>query len=78
MNQKEILNMDKTGKKIMSYIAQSGYTYESIAEILDLTTPRVIYDWIKGLKLPSIRNLVKLSTIFKVQLEDILFIEDVF
>lgn len=78
MNQRIILNMEKTGQKIRMFIAESGYTYEAVAESLGFTSPRVIYDWINGFKLPSIKNLVNLSIIFNVKLEDILFVENVF
>lgn len=78
MNREVILNKDRTGDNIKEFIAKSGYTFEVIAEILGLASPRVIYDWINGFKLPSLNHLVKLSAIFNVKLEDILFIEDVF
>ena len=73
-----ILNLDKTGINIKGYIKNSSCTFEDLAESLNLASPRVIYDWINGDKLPSIVNLVKLSKMFNVHLEDILFIENVF
>lgn len=77
MSRENVLNMVRTGYNIRKAIIESGYTYEEIAEFLELSTPRVIYQWVKGKKLPSTLNLVKLSLIFNVQLEDILEIQDV-
>lgn len=78
MSREDILDMVRTGYNIRKGIIESGYTYEEIAEFLELSTPRVIYQWVKGKKLPSTLNLVKLSLIFDIKLEDILEIQDVF
>lgn len=63
-----------TGLNIYRLIEDSTFTREEIAEFLELTTPRVIYDWTNGLKLPSIENLLNLAKLFNVQMEDILAI----
>ncbi len=78
MRRDEVLNMDKIGRKLKEMISCSKYTYEDIAEVLNLASPRVIYDWVNGIKLPSVSNLVVISRLFNVHLEDILFVEDVF
>ena len=78
MRRNEVLNMDRTGKNLKKLISCSPYTFEDIANFLNLASPRVIYDWVNGIKLPSLSNLVLISKLFKVHLEDILFIEDVF
>lgn len=61
-----------TGLKLYRLIKESGLTYAEIAEYLELQTPRVIYDWINGNKLPSTENLYNLAELFNVQIEDIL------
>lgn len=78
MNHKKVLNKDKTGYQIRKYMIQHKYSYDYLAELLNLASSRVIYDWVNGLKLPSLEHLILLSSIFKVKLEDILFVEDVF
>lgn len=78
MNQKSILDRYKTGENIRNNIIESGYTYDQVAEILELTTARVIYDWVNGIKMPSLENLIKLTLLFNIQLEDILEIQNVF
>jgi transcriptional regulator with XRE-family HTH domain len=73
-----ILNRDKTGDKLKGLIHSSDYTYNDIADILNLSTTRVIYDWINGFKLPKIEHLVILANLLHVKIEDILEIENVF
>lgn len=74
MNYKLKLDKKQTGQRLYELIEQSTYTREDIADFLDLTSPRVIYDWTSGLKLPSTENLVNLAHLFNVRIEDILAI----
>ena len=68
------LKVDKraTGLNIYRLLARSKLTKEEVAEFLELNSPRVIYDWTSGTKLPSIENLFNLAKLFNVQVEDIL------
>ena len=70
------LRVDKraTGLRLYRLIEDSKYTREEIANYLELTSTRVIYDWLNGVKLPSTENLLNLSKLLKVQIEDILVI----
>lgn len=70
--QKATLNKLKTGSNIRSLIAESAFTYEEISKMFDLSSPRVIYAWASGKKLPSIENLANLAIIFNVRIEDII------
>ena len=70
------LKVDKraTGLNIYRLLENSRLTKEEIAEFLELNSPRVIYDWTSGNKLPSTENLFNLAKLFNVQVEDILAI----
>lgn len=70
------LKVDKkaTGLNIYRLLVCSALTREEVAEFLELTSPRVIYDWMNGIKLPSTENLLNLAKLFNVQVEDILAI----
>ena len=72
MNRETIINRDETGFNIRKIIEKSGLTFDAFAEILNLKSSRVIYDWVNGIKLPSTENLAKISSKFKVSFEDIL------
>ena len=75
MGSKNRLNKRKTGDKIYQAIEKSGLTYEEVAEELGLSSPRVIYEWTNGNKLPSLVRLVNLSALLNVQMEGLLEIE---
>lgn len=72
MNCKSKIDKRATGHKLYRLIEQSELTYAEIAEYLDLQSPRVIYEWVGGTKLPSTENLYSLANLFNVQMEDIL------
>ena len=74
MDYKVQLNKRKTGENIYFLIEQSKYTMEDVADYLQLASPRVIYDWENGTKMPSTENLFNLAKLFNVQIEDILAI----
>lgn len=69
---KATLDKKLTGRKIGNLITTSQVTFEEVAAILGLTTPRVIYEWISGRKLPSIENLANLARMFNVKIEDVI------
>ena len=73
--QKAILDKVSTGSLIGSYIAKSGLTFEQLADLLQLNTPRVIYEWLHGKKLPNIENLYNLALVFNARMEDLLIFE---
>ena len=68
---KATLDKKLTGRRIRSLIATSIITYEEIAFRLELASPRVIYEWAAGRKLPSIENLVNHTLMFNVKIEDV-------
>jgi len=69
---KATLDKKLTGRKIGSLIATSKFTYEEVASVLGLASPRVIYEWVSGRKLPSIENLANLARMFNVKMEDVI------
>ena len=58
-------------RNVRRMIAESTLTKEDIAELLDVT-PRLVYYWQKGEKVPNMQNLYGLSQLFKVSMESIL------
>ena len=66
------LNKERIGLKLHGLIASSHYTYEDIADFLELESPRVIYEWTRGTKLPNHENLYNLALLLNVHTDDIL------
>jgi len=70
--QKAILDKVSTGLRISSLRANAALTHEELADLLRLKSPRVIYDWESGMKVPNAENLYNLALIFNIKMEDLL------
>lgn len=69
------IDMPKTGQNIVRLRQQAGLSVKELQDIFGFATPQAIYKWQHGTALPSIDNLVLLSAIFQVSLDDILIID---
>jgi hypothetical protein len=70
-----VIDLVKTGNNIKSLLAQNNISVTQLQDILGFTSPQAIYKWFWGQSLPSIDNLVILSSILHLSIEDILVIE---
>ena len=64
-----------TGKNIEKLRKEAGYTVKELQNIFGFGTPQAIYKWQHGTALPTVDNLVLLSAIFKVSIDEILVVE---
>ena len=64
--------MKKTGLQINKLAIKNGYSVKDIQTYLSLSCPQPVYRWYKGSILPSVDNLLKLSELFGVHMEDLL------
>ena len=64
-----------TGKNIEKLRKEAGYSVKELQEIFGFGTPQAIYKWQQGTALPTVDNLVLLSAIFKVSIDEILVVE---
>lgn len=69
---KAVLDKEATSIKLRSFRINANLTYEGLAALLQLNTPRVIYDWECAKKMPNIVNLYNLALIFNMKMEDLL------
>ncbi len=67
-----VLNTKATGARIRELRMLNGIKVREIEERCLLTSPRVIYKWESGVCLPTVENLLVLSRMFGVSIEDIL------
>ena len=70
-----VINLVKTGKNIKSLLIKCNISVSKLQDILGFTSPQAIYKWFWGQSLPSVDNLVILSRLLNVSIEDILVIE---
>ncbi len=70
------VDLAATGKNIEKLRKEAGYTVKELQNIFGFGTPQAIYKWQHGTALPTVDNLVLLSAIFNVSIEEILIIEN--
>lgn len=67
--------MSRTGENIRRLRKQSGLSVKNLQEVFGFATPQAIYKWQQGASLPSIDNLLVLSNLFGVSVEDIIAVD---
>ena len=71
MNKLKKLNKKRVAQNVGRLIAESNMPNEEIAFQLDIT-PRLLYYWQTGKRVPNTENVYGLSQLFKVSMESIL------
>ena len=77
MNMIPVIDMAGTGRNIAVLRRDAGLTVKDLQMIFGFGTPQAIYKWQQGAAMPTIDNLVVLSAVFGVSIEDILVFQDV-
>ena len=70
------VDLTATGKNIEKLRKESGLSVKELQSIFGFGTPQAIYKWQHGTALPTVDNLVLLSAIFNVSIDEILIIEN--
>ena len=65
----------KTGSRLRKLMAWYGVTVREVQEEMGLESPQAIYKWLNGRALPSTENLLILSHLLNVPMEDMLVVE---
>ena len=71
-----IINLAATGQNIIALRKSAGLTVRDLQDIFGFATPQAIYKWQHGAAMPTLDNLVVLSAVFGVPVDDILVLED--
>lgn len=69
------VDLAATGKNIEKLRKEAGLSVKDLQNIFGFGTPQAIYKWQYGTALPTVDNLVLLSAIFKVSIDEILVVE---
>lgn len=67
-----VLDPAGTGLNIQSLRRQAGLSVRDLQQIFGFNSPQAIYKWQKGDALPTVDNLVILSAVLCVPVDDIL------
>ena len=70
-----IIDTKATGENIRKLQDQRKMTVKKLQQILNLESEQSIYKWYRGASIPSLDNLVALSSIFEVKIDDILVVQ---
>lgn len=65
------LDAEATGNRIKQLRKERGYTVEELAELMSFESVQAVYKWQRGDSMPSMDNLVILSGILNVSLDEI-------
>ena len=69
------IDLVDTGKNIIKLREESGLSVRDLQNIFGFATPQAIYKWQHGTALPTIDNLIVLSAVFKVSMEEIIIVQ---
>jgi len=65
-----------TGRNIENLRRQRGLSVRDLQDVLGFATPQAIYKWQHGASLPTIDNLVVLSAVLRVPIDEILVVAE--
>jgi len=68
---KPVIDLKLTGIQIKTLRKQNGFTVRDIQEIFGFEYPQAVYSWEQGKNVPTIDNLLVLSKLFGVGIEEI-------
>ena len=71
MNLMPTIDMVATGNNISRLREQAGMSVRDLQTIFGFATPQAIYKWQNGISMPTVDNLIVLSAILNVKVEDI-------
>ena len=69
------IRQKETRIRIKRLLKESGYTVRDVQSVMGFENPQAIYKWMSGRSLPNLDNLVILSRILHMSVEDILVID---
>ncbi len=66
----------ETGANIRYLMRKNSLTVRDVKDAMGFEQPQAVYKWLSGQSLPSLDNLVILSRIMKVSIDEILVLSD--
>jgi transcriptional regulator with XRE-family HTH domain len=66
----------ETGENIRRLLKSNGYTVKDVQEVMGFENPQAVYKWLSGKSLPNLENLLILSKLLNISIENILVIDE--
>ncbi len=71
-----VINVTATGANIARLRQRAGISVRQLQTIFGFSTPQAIYKWQRGAAMPTVDNLVVLTAVFGVTVDQILVCGD--
>lgn len=71
-----VIQIEKTGKRLRNMRKENGIRVAAVCEYMGGISEQAVYKWERGACLPTIDNLLALSHLYHVQMEDLLVYEE--
>lgn len=71
LDHRPVLSLEETGSNIKKLRMEKGISVKELQGLLGFDNPQAIYNWERGRNMPSIDNLLVLSEIFGVAINEI-------
>lgn len=71
-----VIDLQATGSNIKKLRRRNDYSVAQLQEFFGFEYPNAIYKWQKGESLPTVDNLLALSVLFRVSMNEILVYQD--
>ncbi len=76
MNLIPTIDMVATGNNITKLREQAGMTVRDLQDVFGFASPQAIYKWQNGISMPTVDNLIVLSAVLNVKIEDIVVLNN--
>lgn len=70
------IQQKETGENIRRMLKTNGYTVKDVQEVMGFENPQAVYKWLSGKSLPNLENLLILSKLLNISIENILVIDE--
>ena len=71
-----VIDLVRTGKNIKRIAKENGFSADKIKDYLGICDKSNVYKWFRGDALPSVDNLLALSILFGVTINEMLIVEN--
>lgn len=69
------IRQKETGNRIRQLLMKAGYTVRDVQKVMGFENPQAVYKWLSGKSLPSLDNLLILSKLLHMSMEEILVVD---
>lgn len=69
------IDISATGENLRSLFKTHGYSVSEIQDLLCIGSNQAIYSWLNGRNLPALENIVALSKLLGVAIEELIILE---